>query len=518
MRAVLLSLTVASSSALSVVGAGCVTTRPVVWPRRAVPPLLQNAQPQGRKSLRRETLEIAAPALLGLAIDPIASLADTGFISRCCGAASLAGAGLAISVFNLVSKTFNFLSSATTSAVASASCEDDEMCVTAGVFSPQMASQAAASLALAAAVGCALVLLLSLSAGPLLRQLGVTAASPLAAPARAYLVVRALGAPAVLMLMTLQGAFRGARDTTTPLAALVALTIVNIALDPILIARRGLDWGVAGAAAATVIAQCVGTAVLWRALATSCKDACAISENGTLLGLPRPSMRHIVAFARSGGILTLRTLSGVGALSFSSVVCAGLGEAIGAAHQITFQVWLTGALLADAIAVAAQALLATSLAARDTARARAIVRSALAQGVVAGAAIGGMLSLGGGTIRRLFSAEASVLAAAEAVWPLVVATQPLSTLAFAVDGLLFGAKDFGFCAVLMVAASVPAIGIMRAALVRPPLAALSQVWIGLGTLMLLRSVLGIARIYSRTGPWAELEPGGPQTGTGEVNT
>ena len=104
MRAVLLSLTVASSSALSVVGAGCVTTRPVVWPRRAVPPLLQNAQPQGRKSLRRETLEIAAPALLGLAIDPIASLADTGFISRCCGAASLAGAGLAISVFNLVSK------------------------------------------------------------------------------------------------------------------------------------------------------------------------------------------------------------------------------------------------------------------------------------------------------------------------------------------------------------------------------------------------------------------------------
>ena len=48
-----------------------------------------------------------------------------------------------------------------------------------------------------------------------------------------------------------RGAFRGARDTATPLRALSVAAMLNLALDPILIARRGLGWGVAGAAVAT---------------------------------------------------------------------------------------------------------------------------------------------------------------------------------------------------------------------------------------------------------------------------
>lgn len=38
-------------------------------------------------------------------------------------------------------------------------------------------------------------------------------------PARQYLIVRSLGAPAVLLSLAMQGVFRGFKDTKTPLYA-----------------------------------------------------------------------------------------------------------------------------------------------------------------------------------------------------------------------------------------------------------------------------------------------------------
>ena len=113
--------------------AALVPHRPGAALRRATPPVRpallsteSEAVPEDVSAgLSREMLEIGAPALVGLAIDPLASLADTAFIGRLCGPGALAGAGVAISIFNLVSKTFNFLSSATTSMVASASSESE---------------------------------------------------------------------------------------------------------------------------------------------------------------------------------------------------------------------------------------------------------------------------------------------------------------------------------------------------------------------------------------------------------
>ena len=66
-------------------------------------------------------MAIGLPALAGLAVDPIASLVDTAFVGRMCGSGPLAGAAVAIAVFNLISKTFNFFSPATTSLVEASS-------------------------------------------------------------------------------------------------------------------------------------------------------------------------------------------------------------------------------------------------------------------------------------------------------------------------------------------------------------------------------------------------------------
>lgn len=53
-----------------------------------------------------------------------------------------------------------------------------------------------------------------------------------------YLRARALAAPAVLMLMVCEGAYRGAGDTLTPLPIALAIALVNLVLDPLLIFAR----------------------------------------------------------------------------------------------------------------------------------------------------------------------------------------------------------------------------------------------------------------------------------------
>jgi Na+-driven multidrug efflux pump len=116
------------------------------------------------------------------------------------------------------------------------------------------------ALTLAVVTGLAATTVL-LSGGDLLvRLMGAT--GELREPALDYLRIRALAGPAVLLIMAGHGIFRGFQDTRTPFRVTLGLNGVNLVLDPILI--FGLGWGLAGAAWATVVAQWAGAAgFLW---------------------------------------------------------------------------------------------------------------------------------------------------------------------------------------------------------------------------------------------------------------
>ncbi|RWW21883.1 hypothetical protein GW17_00013946 [Ensete ventricosum] len=68
--------------------------------------------------LGQEILQVAVPAALALAADPLASLVDTAFIGRL-GSLEIAAVGVSIAIFNQVSKICIYpLVSVTTSFVA----------------------------------------------------------------------------------------------------------------------------------------------------------------------------------------------------------------------------------------------------------------------------------------------------------------------------------------------------------------------------------------------------------------
>ena len=449
----------------------------------------------GSSSIDKQMLAIGIPAMAGLAIDPIASLVDTAMIGRYCAAADLAGAGVAIGAYNLIARCFNFLSSAVTSQIAAVAGDTEP-----GEFNVDMSRNAAAALLVACTVGAGLALAMTLGGARLLAALGVAAGSPVHKAAMGYLSMRAVAFPASLSLMALQGAFRGARDTKSPLGALAFATFLNIGLDPLLIVVLG--WGVVGAAAATTASQYAAALVLWRQLTRRCGDACATAE-GRILGLPRPQRTECLQIARAGSWLTLRTFAGSAALAYSSVAASALSAASGAGHQICYQLWLATSLLADAIAVAAQALTATAVAKGDGATVGAVRDRALVVAALCGGATAAALAAMGKQICRFFSADPLVLLAAATAWPFVVATQPLNTIAFGLDGLLFGASDFRFCAAMQLVAATLSLLCMLLA----PTYGLPAVWAGLGIYMLVRCVMGWARIKTATGPWELLRRG-----------
>jgi hypothetical protein len=75
-----------------------------------------------------------------------------------------------------------------------------------------------------------------------------------------YVLIRAVSLPTSLLLGVLQAALLGAKDSVTPLVAIMYSTITNVVGDFLLV--RVLSFGLQGAAIATTLAQWAGTAAL----------------------------------------------------------------------------------------------------------------------------------------------------------------------------------------------------------------------------------------------------------------
>ena len=92
------------------------------------------------------------------------------------------------------------------------------------------------SLGIAAGLGVVSAAVLHTFAEPLLCGMGADPSQPeMFGLAKDYLLIRSLAAPAVFIMMAGQGAFRGMKDTATPLAVTLAANAINFTLDLVFI-------------------------------------------------------------------------------------------------------------------------------------------------------------------------------------------------------------------------------------------------------------------------------------------
>lgn len=372
----------------------------------------------GTPGHRREIMRLAVPAFLALIAEPLFLLADSAIVGHL-GTAELAGLGVASTALMTAAGIFVFLAYGTTSVVSRhLGAGDERSAVATGID----------GLWLALALGAATAVLAAAAASPIT---GLFGASEVAhGHATTYLRISALGLPAMLVVLAVTGVLRGLQDTRTPLVASVAGFGTNVVLNLLFV--YGFGWGIAGSAWGTVIAQTGMAAALVVVL---------LHKARKLESHVRPHPGRVLAAARTGIPLLVRTLALRATLIVTTWVAASLGDVPLAAHQVALTIWSFLAFALDALAIAAQAITGRALGAGDRAGVRSAMNTMLRWGIGGGLILGLVVVALHRVLPPLFTSDAGVQDALAAALVVVGLGQAVAGLVFVLDGVLIGAGD-----------------------------------------------------------------------------
>ncbi len=422
----------------------------------------------------RAIAALAVPALGTLAFDPLVSIIDTAWVGRL-GTVPLASLAIASAVFAAVFGVFNFVQAAVTPLVAGEVGRTDI---------PRAGAIASGAIVLAVAVGVGVAAVAVVLAEPLTRLFGAEEAVVIGATA--YLRIRFLALPAVLVVMVGHGIYRGHSDTRTPLVVAVGMNLLNLVLDPLLIFGAGL--GVTGAAWATLVAQ--GLAAAWFIVLI-------FMVHRDRLGTDRRTHRigtlGIGRIFRAGWPMMVRAAALLFAITAFTFAAARIGTQQVAAHQIAMQVWWISTFALDSFAVAATAMIGTDLGSGNVPAARSVANRLLALGFMAGIGLSILLALTAPLVGVIFTTDTGVRSDLGSIYPFVVVLQPLTALVYVWDGIGIGASAFKFLAGSMVIAGIATIVTLVAVG-----STLTGVWVGVTVLTVTRLV-ALAWWY-RSGP------------------
>ncbi|WP_026877927.1 MATE family efflux transporter [Jiangella gansuensis] len=378
-----------------------------------------------------EILRLALPALGALVAEPLFLLTDSAIIGHL-GTPELAGLGIASTVLATLVNISIFLAYGTTAAVA------------------RMLGAGNSAGALRAGIdGCWLAVFIgvgTLAVGWPLTPWVVSLFGPdadVAGHAETYLRISLLGIPSMLLVLAATGVLRGLQDTRTPLYVAASGAVANVVLNLVLVYGAGL--GIGGSALGTVIAQTAMAAVFVRVVARAAR------RDGVTL---RPHLAGVAQAFGAGVPLIVRTVAMRVALIVITVVAAGLGTAELAAHQVAFTTWTLLALILDAVAIAAQALVGRALGAGDVAGARSVTRRMVQWGVLAGFALAVLVVTIGSVYAQLFTPDPEVRRLLYAALVVAALMQPVAGWVFVLDGVLIGAGDGRYLAWASVASVV----------------------------------------------------------------
>jgi putative MATE family efflux protein len=432
-----------------------------------------------RNKLDSEFINVALPAFIGLAAEPLASLVDAIYVGRC-GPVEQAGMGIAISAQYSVAKLYNDpLLKTSTSIVANKSGDD-------------LSASVATAIVTAVIIGILQSLGFVFFGGQFLSLMGVAKTAEMRKPAIRYLVWRALGIPAATVLLVTNGIFRGRGDTKTPLYCTTFGNLINIILDPILI--FGCGMGCAGAGAATAVSQWAAAIPLLYLLNKSIPFN-LLKQKGFI-------QQALQSYAAAGSLIMLRTVAKISAYTVTSSAAARLGTIPMAAYSLTFNLGFATSQLCESISIAAQALIARDIP-LDSPRKRAatahVIMRGLQLGILVSAALAMTTIYNQKGVLQGMTASAEVRAAAAAVMPVVLTTQIFKGMSYSTGGILLGGMDWYHSTMGMVAASVACIGLV---LVLP--LSLRNIWIGLAAFMGMQVVCAGWRLLSGEGPWKGL--------------
>ena len=273
---------------------------------------------------------------------------------------------------------------------------------------------------------------------PLLKMLGST---PETTPyALQYLRVLAVGAPFLILSNTLAMLVRAEGAVKDGLIGNLLGTVVNLLLDPLFI--LAFHWGVSGAAAASVLGNAAATG--WYLLYMARKSTVLTFD-------PRPALQKPAAL---GEILAIGLPNGISSLlagfasTFSNRLLSNYGTAAIAAMAAAGKTTMLISMIAMALCMGCQPLLAYSYGAGDTKRLRLLLKNIALLTIVFGLAAGFASFAGRRQLIGMFIKEPAAAALGEQLVLWLVLGSPVIGLTYLATNLLQSANKAGAAVVL----------------------------------------------------------------------
>lgn len=370
---------------------------------------------------QRRVWALAAPMILSNLSVPLVALVDSAVVGHLPHAHQLGAAAVGGSLYTLLVWTFGFLRMGSTGFAAQACGRGDG-----GALRRVLAQ--------GLLLGAALALLCALLAVPLLPlALGLMQpGAALDALARDYLQIRLLGLPAALASYALIGWLLGTQNARAPLAMLLTTNLLNGGLVVAFV--LGLDWGVAGAAGASAIAEWSG-ALLGLALARR-----RLREHPGRIdwaALRRwAAWRPLLTVNRD---ILLRSLALQSVFFLLTVQGTRLGDATVAANALLLNGLLLTAHALDGLAHAVEALCGHAIGARDGLALRRSLWVAGGWALFASLGFAALFLFAGEWFVDLQTDIPAVRAIAHAHLAFLAALPLLAVWSYLLDGLFIGA-------------------------------------------------------------------------------
>jgi MATE family multidrug resistance protein len=368
----------------------------------------------------RRMLALALPMTLSHVTTPLLGLVDATVIGRL-GEASLLGAvALGAVIFDFLFWSFGSLRMATAGLTAQSTGAGDRH---------EVDLTLARALSVAAAAGLALVMLQWPIAEIAFRLVG--ASDTVTDALSTYFRIRIWAAPFTLANYVFLGSTLGRGRTDLGLVLQVAINVGNIVFTIVLV--TGFGWGIAGAAAGTALAECVGAVLGVIVLRRLGSNPFAVSVPEIF---DRKAMLRMLAVNRD---IMIRTIALVLAFAIFTALGARAGDVTLAANAVLYNMFLIGGYFLDGFATAAETLCGQTLGARDESGFRRAVRLSLAWSLGFGLAVSAVFLAGGTWFIDFVSTNADVRIQARDYLVFAALTPVVGAAAFAFDGIYIGA-------------------------------------------------------------------------------
>ncbi len=369
----------------------------------------------------RRVWALAAPMILSNISVPLVALVDSMVIGHLPHAHQLGAVAVGASLYTFLAWAMGFLRMGSTGFAAQAAGRKD------GAALRQILLQG---------------LLLALGLAMLLGTVGIPLShmalewmqpsAQLNQLTRDFFHTRLFGLPAALASYALVGWFLGTQNARAPLAILLTTNLVNIALNLWFV--LGLEWGVAGSARASVIAEWTGALL---GLALTQKALRAYPGHIAWAALKRwQSWRPLLAVNRD---IFIRSLALQSVFFMITVQGARLGDATVAANALLLNGLLLTAHALDGLAHAVEALCGHAIGARDRQTLRRSLVVAGGWSLIASLGFALLFTVAGHLFIAMQTDIPSVRETADTYLPYLAVLPLIAVWSYLLDGLFIGA-------------------------------------------------------------------------------